>query len=73
MRKGRAADDHGHADHIDHAHVPTPEEKKRFQEAASGIRKWYTDKYGSDWLDKLDAAVEECKGKVDEEFFAAEE
>ena len=37
------------------------------------MRKWYTDKYGSDWLDKLDAAVEECTGKVDEEFFAAKE
>jgi TRAP-type C4-dicarboxylate transport system substrate-binding protein len=52
-------------------YVPTPEEKKAFQEASSGMRKWYSDKYGDEWLGKLDAAVAECEKTVDAEFAAA--
>ncbi len=52
-------------------YVPSPEEKKQFQEASSGMRKWYTDKFGAEWLDKLDVAVKDCEAKVDGEFAAA--
>jgi TRAP-type C4-dicarboxylate transport system substrate-binding protein len=52
-------------------YVPTPEEKKMFQQASSGMRKWYSDKFGTEWLDKLDAAVAECSRDVDGEFAAA--
>ncbi|MDN2566786.1 TRAP transporter substrate-binding protein DctP [Aquibium sp. A9E412] len=52
-------------------YVPTPEEKKAFQEASSGMRQWYTDKFGEEWLNKLDAAVEACEGDVEDAFAAA--
>lgn len=52
-------------------YVPTAEEKKMFQEASSGMRKWYTDKFGAEWLDKLDAAVKTCEASTDAEFAAA--
>lgn len=52
-------------------YVPTAEEKAAFQEASSGMRKWYSDKYGNEWLDKLDAAVADCSASVDAEFAAA--
>jgi TRAP-type C4-dicarboxylate transport system substrate-binding protein len=52
-------------------YVPSRDEKKMFQEASSGMRKWYTDKFGDVWLTKLDAAVAECTAKVDGEFAAA--
>lgn len=52
-------------------YVPTPEEKKQFQEASSGMRDWYTEKYGAEWLDKLDAAVAQCEATVTDEFAAA--
>ncbi len=52
-------------------YVPTAEEKAAFQEASSGMRQWYIDQYGSEWLEKLDAAVSACTGSVDAEFMAA--
>jgi TRAP-type C4-dicarboxylate transport system substrate-binding protein len=52
-------------------YVPTPEEKRAFQEAASGMRDWYVEQYGPEWLEKLDAAVSECEAEVDREFSAA--
>ncbi len=52
-------------------YVPSPEEKKMFQEASSGMRKWYSEKYGDEWLGKLDAAVAACEKTVAGEFAAA--
>lgn len=52
-------------------YVPSAEEKKQFQQASSGMRKWYSDKYGNEWLDKLDSAVKDCEAKIDAEFAAA--
>jgi len=52
-------------------YVPTAEEKKMFQEASSGMRDWYTGKFGDEWLSKLDAAVAACEATVADEFAAA--
>ena len=52
-------------------YVPTADEKKQFQQASSGMRKWYTDKFGAEWLDKLDAAVKQCEASTNAEFAAA--
>ncbi|PPB80928.1 tripartite ATP-independent transporter DctP family solute receptor [Albidovulum inexpectatum] len=52
-------------------YVPNAEEKAAFQQATSGMRQWYIDKYGEEWLNKLDAAVAECTQKIDAEFAAA--
>ncbi|MGF1544175.1 MAG: TRAP transporter substrate-binding protein DctP [Parvularculaceae bacterium] len=49
-------------------YAPDPEEKRAFQEAASGMRAWYADNYGREWLDKLDAAVAECERATDAAF-----
>ena len=52
-------------------YVPTAEEKAAFQQASSGMRKWYSDKFGDEWLTRLDAAVAECTTSTDAEFAAA--
>lgn len=52
-------------------YVPTAAEKAAFQKASGGMRKWYSDKYGNEWLDKLDSAVADCSASVDAEFAAA--
>jgi len=41
-------------------HEPTPEQKERFREAAAGMRSWFVDRYGRDWLDRLDRAIARC-------------
>lgn len=46
-------------------YVPAPEEMKKFQEASSGMRKWYTVKF--------DVAVKDCEAKVGAEFAAADQ
>ena len=46
-------------------YVPTSAEKAEFREAASGMRDWYVEQYGSEWLEKLDAAVETCESQID--------
>ena len=51
-------------------YVPTAEEKASFQEASSGMRQWYIDQYGPEWLEKLDAAVADCTETVNAEFAA---
>jgi TRAP-type C4-dicarboxylate transport system substrate-binding protein len=40
--------------------VPTPDARAEFQKAASGMRDWFSQNYGSEWLDKLDAAAAAC-------------
>ena len=52
-------------------YVPTAEQKKAFQEASSGMRKWYSDKYGDEWLKHVDAAVDACTQSTDAAFAAA--
>ncbi|MEM6850763.1 MAG: TRAP transporter substrate-binding protein DctP [Pseudomonadota bacterium] len=49
-------------------YVPNAEEKMAFREAVSGMRAWYADKYGQQWLDRLDAAIETCRADTDAEF-----
>ena len=39
---------------------PTQSEKKMFQEAAYGMRAWYSKTYGNKWLLKVDNKVESC-------------
>ncbi len=41
-------------------HALTDEEKQRFRKASEGMRAWYVRNYGSEWLEKLDAAVAGC-------------
>ena len=46
-------------------YVPTPTEKAAFQEASKGMRAWFIEKYGSSWIDKLDATVQKCEQSLD--------
>jgi TRAP-type C4-dicarboxylate transport system substrate-binding protein len=41
--------------------VATPAQRAAFQQATSGLRDWYTRRYGREWLDRLDAAVANCE------------
>jgi TRAP-type C4-dicarboxylate transport system substrate-binding protein len=52
-------------------YVPSPEEKAAFQKASSGMRAWYTAKFGDEWLVKLDAAVADCAAMSAAAFAAA--
>lgn len=49
-------------------HAPSPAEKQRFREAAAGMRAWYADNYGDEWLEKIDAAVAQCERAIDERY-----
>ncbi len=46
-------------------YVPTAEEKAQFREAASGMRDWYIEQYGEEWLTKLDVAIAACETQID--------
>jgi tripartite ATP-independent transporter DctP family solute receptor len=41
--------------------VPGAKERTLFRDAVKGMRKWYTDTYGSSWLERLDAEVLACE------------
>jgi len=45
-------------------YVPTPEEKVEFVTAAAPIYDWYTDTYGTEWLDVLTAAIQGCEAQI---------
>jgi tripartite ATP-independent transporter DctP family solute receptor len=49
-------------------YVPTQEEKMVFQGAASGMREWYVDQYGDEWLTRLDKAIAACESSIDSTF-----
>ena len=49
-------------------YVPTPEEKALFQESTAGMRDWYSEKYGTEWLATLDGAVADCSASLDQAF-----
>jgi TRAP-type C4-dicarboxylate transport system substrate-binding protein len=44
---------------------PSPYQKKMFQDAAQGMRTWYSKTYGDEWLLKVDSKVESCKAKAE--------
>ena len=52
-------------------YVPTTEEKARFREAAGGMRDWYVQQYGEEWLTKLDAAIASCESAIDSAYLDA--
>ncbi|MFT5675549.1 MAG: tripartite ATP-independent transporter DctP family solute receptor [Paraglaciecola sp.] len=39
---------------------PTIEEKQAFKNASSNMRQWFIDRYQNEWVDLLEASVEEC-------------
>jgi tripartite ATP-independent transporter DctP family solute receptor len=39
----------------------TPAQREEFRAATSGLRVWYAERYGQEWLDRLDAAVAACE------------
>jgi len=49
-------------------YVPTPDEKAQFQQATAGMKDWYIDKYGDEWLRKLEVAVADCEAKIEAEY-----
>ena len=42
-------------------YVPTTVEKVKFRQAASGMKDWFVEQYGAEWLDKLDAEINTCE------------
>jgi TRAP-type transport system periplasmic protein len=45
-------------------YVPTPEEKAQFVEISAPIYDWYTETYGSEWLDVLKGSIAECEERI---------
>lgn len=43
------------------ADVATPGARAELRAATSGLRDWYTARFGRDWLDRLDSAVTRCE------------
>lgn len=41
--------------------VATPAQREQFRDATRGLRDWYGGRYGSEWLERLDAAVAQCE------------
>jgi len=48
-------------------HVPTPEQKKTFEAGKDHMKKWFSDKYGKDWVEKLDKAVADAQASIGKE------
>ncbi|MCB9944445.1 MAG: TRAP transporter substrate-binding protein DctP [Geminicoccaceae bacterium] len=48
-------------------YVPTAEEKKQFQDATTGMRDWFAEQYGDEWLNRLSSAISDCELMVDAE------
>jgi tripartite ATP-independent transporter DctP family solute receptor len=41
-------------------YTPTEEERAAFRASVAGMRDWYVERYGGEWLARLDAAVAAC-------------
>jgi len=44
----------------------TPAQRDQFRSATSGLRVWYAERYGREWLERLDAAVAACEKQTGE-------
>ncbi len=45
-------------------YVPTADEKAQFVEAAAPIYDWYTETYGTEWLEVLTASIDDCEARI---------
>lgn len=45
-------------------YVPTAEEKAQFVEKVKPLKKWFTDKYGDEWLKALESSIEAAKAEI---------
>ncbi|MEZ5824574.1 MAG: hypothetical protein R3C97_07470 [Geminicoccaceae bacterium] len=45
-------------------YVPTPEEKKAFQDATAGMKDWFIGQYGDEWVIKLGSAISDCEAQI---------
>lgn len=46
-------------------YVPSPEEKKVFQEAAQPVQDWFVEQNGDKWLNAIRAEVSQCETDID--------
>lgn len=45
-------------------YVPNAEEKAQFVEKVKPLKKWFTDKYGDEWLTALESSIEAAKAEI---------
>lgn len=43
---------------------PSSDDRQSFIDATSGMRDWFAERYGNDWLESLDDAVEACQADL---------
>jgi tripartite ATP-independent transporter DctP family solute receptor len=48
-------------------HVPNTEQRKGFEAGRDPMKKWFSDKYGKEWVEKLEKAVAAAQTEVDRE------
>jgi len=48
-------------------YVPSAEEKAQFVEMVQPLRKWFTDKYGPEWLDLLQKSIAKAEAEIEAE------
>jgi TRAP-type C4-dicarboxylate transport system substrate-binding protein len=44
----------------------TPAQREQFRTATGGLRVWYAERYGPEWLERMDAAVATCEQQTGE-------
>ena len=52
-------------------YVPTPSEKAALKTATAPVYDWYLNKFGDEWLFKLENVVAQCNASVTDEFLTA--
>ena len=45
-------------------YVPSAEEKAQFVDMVKPLRKWFTDKYGPEWLDLLQKSIAKAEAEI---------
>lgn len=46
-------------------YVPSPEEKQQFVDAAQPVWDWYRDNFGEEWLNVLQASIDQCQEEIE--------
>lgn len=47
-------------------YVPSADDKKTFEAGKDHMVAWYSDQFGTDWLDKLNAAISDARAEISE-------
>lgn len=52
-------------------HVLSEAERARFAEAASGVWTWFADRFGEDWVERMEASIATCEQQLEQAYRTA--